>query len=403
MTDPNTLFVFNPEHDLALANGNAHYLPPRSATQFADDVAALPAWIFGFGNVRVPSTADRKSLYSLFEIFDIQSQLVVSEDIPPLSVYHVLPWGWDHAIRQKLLNEGVQESVLPDDAFLQNVRRLSHRAFAADAGAFLKAKSEFADLFPKTAVFLSNMSDIEQFLADYQDVIFKLPWSGSGKGLKRGMGVLTDNLRGWVLNSIAKYGGVMCEPRWKVVQDFAMEFECFENVNFCGYSLFNTQNGAYQGNILMPDENIRHSLRQWIPLKALDEVQSLLIQFLKENILPFYHGFLGIDMFVYEQNGAFFLNPVVEINLRLTMGLLANRFVKKYLLPNKIGTLRVQYSPSNGKLLAEHNEWLKRFPLVIENKRMVSGYLSLCPINSQTHYAVQINVQDDGLTTDSII
>lgn len=144
-------------------------------------------------------------------------------------------------------------------------------------------------------------------------------------------------------------------------------------------------------------------MRQWIPLKALDEVQSLLIQFLKENILPFYHGFLGIDMFVYEQNGAFFLNPVVEINLRLTMGLLANRFVKKYLLPNKIGTLRVQYSPSDGKLLAEHNEWLKRFPLVIENKRMVSGYLSLCPINSQTHYAVQINVQDDGLTTDSII
>ena len=38
------LYLFNPDHDLALANGSKTYDAPASARQFASDLACLPLW-----------------------------------------------------------------------------------------------------------------------------------------------------------------------------------------------------------------------------------------------------------------------------------------------------------------------------------------------------------------------
>ena len=37
------LCIFNPEHDLCLAKGRAHYVPPRSAVEFARHDAGIAA------------------------------------------------------------------------------------------------------------------------------------------------------------------------------------------------------------------------------------------------------------------------------------------------------------------------------------------------------------------------
>ena len=39
-----TLYLFNPEHDLALASGEINYMPPASARQMATELALLPVW-----------------------------------------------------------------------------------------------------------------------------------------------------------------------------------------------------------------------------------------------------------------------------------------------------------------------------------------------------------------------
>ena len=39
-----SLYIFNPDHDLALASGNVNYMPPASARQMAADLALLPVW-----------------------------------------------------------------------------------------------------------------------------------------------------------------------------------------------------------------------------------------------------------------------------------------------------------------------------------------------------------------------
>ena len=41
-----------------------------------------------------------------------------------------------------------------------------------------------------------------------------------------------------------------------------------------------------------------------------------------DRIAPHYDGYLGIDMMLYwDENGKIALNPCVEVNLRMTMGM----------------------------------------------------------------------------------
>ena len=44
------LYLFNPDHDLALANGSKTYEAPASARQFASDLACLPLWYADAGD-----------------------------------------------------------------------------------------------------------------------------------------------------------------------------------------------------------------------------------------------------------------------------------------------------------------------------------------------------------------
>ena len=41
------MHLFNPEHDLALANFSPNYTPPASATLMAAELALLPVWYSG--------------------------------------------------------------------------------------------------------------------------------------------------------------------------------------------------------------------------------------------------------------------------------------------------------------------------------------------------------------------
>ncbi|KAA6323183.1 hypothetical protein EZS27_027349, partial [termite gut metagenome] len=41
------LYIFNPDHDLALANNNANYMPSAPARRLSEDLALLPVWYAG--------------------------------------------------------------------------------------------------------------------------------------------------------------------------------------------------------------------------------------------------------------------------------------------------------------------------------------------------------------------
>ena len=41
------LYIFNPENDLAIANGGMHYMAPPKARSIAYDLSMLPMWYAG--------------------------------------------------------------------------------------------------------------------------------------------------------------------------------------------------------------------------------------------------------------------------------------------------------------------------------------------------------------------
>ena len=51
------LYIFNPEHDLALASGETNYMAPASARQMASELALLPMWYAEEGSVVLAPSA----------------------------------------------------------------------------------------------------------------------------------------------------------------------------------------------------------------------------------------------------------------------------------------------------------------------------------------------------------
>ena len=168
-----------------------------------------------------------------------------------------------------------------------------------------------------------SMEEIESFLQNHNRVVLKAPLSGSGKGVRFVTGELMETDRGWCRKTILKQGAVIVEQRMEILQEFAMLFECAptaERVTFRGYSMFYTSNGAYKGNILASDDYIENRLAKWVPEEILHKLQAEIALWLQEKFHGRYTGFVGVDMFICEDG---LLNPAMEINLRMTMGLIA--------------------------------------------------------------------------------
>lgn len=390
----NQLYVFNPDHDLALAHGMTHYVSPASAVQFATDAAVLPAWIFNDGYLLVNKCVTDSDFLSLCKKLNIRSRWVTNEGLSDIlredNKIEVVPWGWNYTFRQKMADSGVDVACLPTMQDLENIRRLSHRRLTIAALQFLNRKNAAND-YP-LPLELTTIEAVDDFVKVHGDVVLKMPWSGSGRGLRRVVGEMTEHQRGWARQSIRKHGCVMGEIFRNVVQDFAMEFHCGAEVGFCGYSLFSTHNGVYQGNVLMSDDAIESHLAQFISPMQIAETQHSLLQFLEAEVRPFYKGPVGVDMFVFQEDNQYRLYPCVEINLRMTMGLLATVFCKKYLEKESKGLLKMRHSPKNGALLAEKRQFSAQIPPVIRDGKLVSGHLFSTPIHAGTHYAVEVFV-----------
>ena len=390
---PKKLLLFNPDHDLALAHGRTHYVPPASAAAFATDAAPIVAWLTRDAAVLVPNLPlpDEflRQLQELWKECRWGTQWDLP-DLPDLPLEKVVPWGWNYNIWERLKKWGVPDEVLPTDAEITEVQRLSHRRTAAAAMQFLRDRATRPERLPLPARELHSLEEADRFFRDYRDAMFKMPWSGSGRGLRHVVGTMSTHQRGWICQSIRKHGSIMAEPFLSVVQDFAMEFVCDGEVHFEGFSLFETHNGVYLSNTLMSDEAIEKHLLQWIDIQTLAEYRSLLVQFIREKIAPYYNGCVGVDMFVYQKDGDFFVNPAVELNLRMTMGLLANRFVRDYMAPGVSGTMSVEYRPRVGELYEEQQAFQKKVPPVFADGKLMSGCMTLSPVVPETCYTVRV-------------
>ena len=284
----NQIYIFNPEHDLCIANGDKNFVPPRSAMGFAKENIELSEYL------RRPNKQRRQ----------------------------IIPWGWNHALRKRLINEGVDPDTLPSEEELQFIRTHSRREFALDVHSRLSCRDSQV-IGSDYRIVARSVSEIEAFIAANGSAVLKSPLSGSGKGIRFVRERLSESDEGWCRRILEKQGSVIVERRFEILKECAMLFECHhEGIDFIGYSLFESRNGAYSKNILASNEEIEDIIAEYIPRDTLIAIREGLIPILADTLVGHYEGFLGVDQMICQADSPVFI-PVSEINLRMTMGLIA--------------------------------------------------------------------------------
>ncbi|MCF0196184.1 MAG: hypothetical protein HUK03_02925 [Bacteroidaceae bacterium] len=287
-----TLHIFNPENDMALADGKPGYTPPAIIRQMRHELAGLPYWWAADDDV----------------VWDGESP-VATEGID-----RIQPWGWSPALCHQLRAAGVAESLLPTDERLRVIRRLSHRGTAVEALRDIM-QSGIPGLVGESR--LCHSADEAMAVAQtWQQAVMKAPWSSSGKGLMRAD---APNARQWAERIIRQQGSVAVEAWQDRQADLAMEFWLEGGVpRYEGLSLFYTNDqGAYQGNWVAPEGE----KMQWLASVADPRVLGAVQQWWMERLRGVdYEGPVGVDMLLTRDG---MLCPCVEVNWRMTMGLVS--------------------------------------------------------------------------------
>ena len=285
---PEQIYIFNPEHDLCIANGDENFVPPRSAVGFAKENIDLTEYL------KRPNKQSRQ----------------------------IIPWGWNHSLKKRLINAGIDPATLPSEEDLQFIRTHSRREFALDMHSRLSCPAPQI-IGPDYRIVATSVSEIEEFISAYGSAVLKSPLSGSGKGIRFVREGLTESDEGWCRKTIGKQGSVIVERRFEIIKECAMLFECHhEGIDFIGYSMFESKNGAYCRNILASNEEIENVITGYISRDTLTGIRESLTAILGDTLTGHYEGFLGVDQMICQADCPIFV-PVSEINLRMTMGLIA--------------------------------------------------------------------------------
>lgn len=411
------IYLFNPWNDLALANFTPNYTPPASAVRLADELALLPAWYAGgepafaapllesgsipaakeklFGGdcwVVAEGVINRSYLESVKQLLPLQASITSFSEIASFPCLRIIPWGWNPSLRKRLISLGVEESGLPSQQTLSILRNYSNRRHAVEILRELKSEQEY---FYGESHFFTAMEELHSYLSSTSgDKVLKMPLSGSGKGLIRILGGITDKQQDWCRRVIKEQGGVVAEPLLQRKQDLAMEFYLHKgDVRFTGYSLFGTTaSGAYTGNQLLGNSQIEARIGQFVPSRLLWHLRESLSEKLAKHF-PLYDGYVGVDMMVCDTPEGYRLHPCVEINMRMTMGMVARIFYDRYLLPEAEGQFVIDYFKESGGALEFHEKMQKEYPLKVEKGTILSGYLSLTPVVQTTRYIAFVKVR----------
>ena len=394
MSHSKNLYLFAPENDMALAFGGRYYTPTPAAQGIAYDLSLLPLWYAHTSNAMVWSP--QKIEPEMQEKLDAMEVTATAVDKPPHDTTTCHPWGWSAYITDRFTRNGITPHILPNQDEIEQMRTLSGRATSRTIMQELHRLLPQYQLPPLPEI-LHTDADVERYVTSQPTSMLKAPWSSSGRGVWRVNGIydkMTSRSAGGI---IRKQGYIMGEEWQDKVCDFAMEFYSDGITSrFAGYSLFTTdERGAYQGNLLASDSEIESTLSQYISPTTLHDVRCALESITGTLIVPHYKGYLGIDMIIYRnREGKMQIHPCIELNMRMSMGMVARIIADRYLAPTSRGTYHVHYSPDTTQLqeldkrLSEHNS------IEIANKKIIKGYLALTPILSDTHYLAYIIVKE---------
>jgi hypothetical protein len=404
------LHLFNPGHEVEILCGKSHYTPPYTVQKMAADLELLPVWYGGAGSFTLVRNGkasqfiaslpkEFRNRFSSPMILNLMMKELYRRKkfgekpkLPPLTASF---WGLSPraiAILSELKQAGMDLEI-PE--WKEEYATLTRRQTAAEC---LKRLQEKVPITPaiKVPEFFADIDDLKKYAAGNKPpFVIKTPFSSSGRGLYWVNGNELDSRAvSWVNGALKKQGTVSIEPVLDKMLDFAVELysDGQGEISYMGLSIFETQaQGQFIGCMLGTQEMLLHRLNEFISQEdfafLIEQVRVVLQEILGKS----YTGYIGVDMLMYKtEDGNYAIHPLIEVNLRYTMGLVAIQLCRQFIHPESQGLFRLIYYVYDA--LKEHQRMQAVSPLIIEDGRIRSGYLSLCPVGPDTQYMAIIDV-----------
>ena len=387
------IFLFNPTCDFATANNTISWQPNSLLQQMERDMGNLPQFLSKPGDIVLVREQPSPELLGILKGagFELPLFLPLYNALTNPSCLNGMigslrPWGWSpaaHHILQPLKSLCKWEFIESPVA----VWKPAHRTLFSRETARLLLKNLLthfgSDLFidmdflPKVC---SSPDEVDQLATKWKQVMVKLPWGSSGRGLQAVTRIpLHPSVKQRISGMIRSQGHVFVEPLHKKIQDLGFLYDVTsEGIKFLGCSRFFTSSqGQYRGNYLngYPADT---SPELKIFLKAAEhKLPEIHLQALLDmKIGEIYEGPLGIDTLIFEnKDGNYFINPCLEINWRYTMGHVAIQ-IERHLESQSTGIFYTYYNKE--KLFSDFVSGnVKNSPLISINGKLVSGFLPL--------------------------
>jgi hypothetical protein len=399
------VYLFNPTCEYAVANGNGSWQPNRILQQMEADLASLPLF-FAQKNDYVlldnaPSANYLQSLRKLpVEVPQFRLKTAINHDkFVCLPKNRLIPWGWSPAAHK--LFKPIKLSCSND--FLQSPvsdwKTAYQKYYSKKYG--IEFLQQLVSDFPSPYFIAEeqigqicySQQDFEALLKHWGKLMVKAPWSSSGRGLQP-ISKTPVHPKVWekLLGIVKEQGCAVVEPLLDKKLDMAFQFEISKGqVYFIGISNFSAdQKGQYMGNNL---NGLPPTLNEEVKRFAL-KMQKLLVQPLnqmleKSELVENYEGFLGVDTLIFrEDNGELKINPCLEINLRMNMGLLSLQ-LEKLINPNVNARFLIHYQ-CNKPFSLFKAEMEKLHPLYMQEGKIQSGFFALTDDANHAHFGAYL-------------
>lgn len=396
------VFVFHPTCELAVANGTNSFQPNRRLKQFSFDLQVLPVYLMKPGDVLLVDEFYLK--YST----DFVSQLPLSVHVMSLKrlceycnqgklhIGHIRPWGWSPALHAQLgkLKQFCSLSFLqgPVSMWSDEYKRLFSRRFA------LTLLTDFVQKYPDRAYlskgFLpsacTSEGEVKSLFDKYHTLVLKAPYSASGRGIQI---VQRDQWRPfhsqWLNGLLKRQQYIMVEPKFNKKAEMGFQFFVADTgaLSFVGTTHFITDStGQYQGNILgLSNSHEAMEAFTGISDTFIRLTAERLTQLLSASaISQFHRGYLGVDALIFETSEGLKMDPLMEVNLRCTMGNVAQSLEKHFLHDDQLGFMGIHFQPG------------LPFPdFVKQAQQRYSDFLPLTPVTTKAHFGAWMCLVDD--------
>lgn len=405
MTKAN-VYYFNPTCELAVANGCFSYMPPLLLQEMERDLSIIP---FAFGTVNdfvltenLPSAGFIQKLkIAGFELprFCCLSDL---ETLPTGSLESIFPWGWSPAAHFKLKNlkEKCSDEFMSSPVFNweKEHQQLFERSTSLDFLTEILNQDPpdwFIDrLFIGEKV--TSCEEIESLLKKHSSIVIKAPMSSSGRGIQiiRKLKLSMSN-RQWISGVLKQQNYLVAEPFLEKRTDLSFQFQVLPSaeIEYLGYSVFETNsNGQYKGTLIHPDfKNILPEENAVEVATMIETTAIVLREALKKSVLANFHrGFLGVDALIFKHQERLRIQPCLEINSRMNMGIFT-RFLEKKIHPDSTGKFELFYG-SPGKYWNFEKEQAKLNPIKLQDGQFYSGFISLVEPTSDKKFGAYISL-----------